>query len=65
MSKQETPKEIIEELTEEPKPGWVHWFFSFTHNLGLDKEKLEKIITNLSKVIPLNIIAMVSGELLE
>ncbi|SEU20081.1 terminase [Enterocloster lavalensis] len=42
----ETPKEIIEELREEPKPGWVHWFFSFVHNLGLPKEKLEKIIQN-------------------
>lgn len=42
----ETPKEIIEELKEEPKPGWVHWFFSFTHNLGLPAEKLQKIIQN-------------------
>ena len=30
----ETPKEIKDELQEEPKPGWVHWFFSFAHNLG-------------------------------
>ena len=45
----ETPKEIIEELREEPKPGWVHWFFSFAHNLGLPKEKLEKIIRNTPK----------------
>lgn len=42
----ETPKEIIEELKEEPKPGWVHWFFSFTHNLGLPAEKLQQIIQN-------------------
>ena len=42
----ETPKEIIEELKEEPKPGWVHWFFSFTHNLGLPAEKLQNIIQN-------------------
>jgi len=47
--KQETPKEIIEELKEEPKPGWIHWFFSFTHNLGLPKEKLEQIIQNTPK----------------
>ena len=47
--KEETPKEIIEELTEEPKPGWVHWFFSFTHNRGLDKKKLEQIIINTPK----------------
>ena len=42
----ETPKEIKDELKEEPKPGWVHWFFSFDHNLGLPKEKLERIIQN-------------------
>lgn len=45
----ETPKEIIEELKEEPKPGWVHWFFSFTHNLGLPAEKLRQIIQNTPK----------------
>lgn len=45
----ETPVEIREELREEPKPGWVHWFFSFEHNLGLPKEKLEQIITNTPK----------------
>lgn len=43
---QETPQEIKDELKEEPKPGWVHWFFSFAHNLGLPPEKLEQIITN-------------------
>ena len=46
---QETPKEIKDELKEEPKPGWVHWFFSFAHNLGLTKEKLETIIRNVPK----------------
>ena len=46
---EETPKEILEELREEPKPGWVHWFFSFTHNSGLSKEKLENIIRNTPK----------------
>ena len=45
----ETPKEILDELKEEPKPGWVHWFFSFAHNLGLSKEKLDKIIRNTPK----------------
>lgn len=45
----ETPKEIKDELKEEPKPGWVHWFFSFDHNLGLSKEKLAQIILNTPK----------------
>lgn len=46
---QETPKEIKDELREESKPNWVHWFFSFVHNLGLPKEKLDKIIANTPK----------------
>ena len=46
---EETPQEIKDELKEEPKPGWVHWFFSFVHNLGLEEEKLEKIIRNTTK----------------
>ena len=46
---QETPKEIKDELKEEPKPNWVHWFFSFANNLGLPKEKLDKIIANTPK----------------
>lgn len=45
----ETPKEILEELKEEPKPGWVYWFFSFAHNLGLPAEKLQQIIQNTPK----------------
>lgn len=45
----ETPKEILKELKEEPKPGWVHWFFSFAHNLGLSKEKLDLIMQNTPK----------------
>ena len=47
--KSETPKEILNMLNEEPKPGWVHWFFSFRHNLGLSKEKIDQIIMNVPK----------------
>ncbi len=45
----DTPQEIREELKEEPKPGWVHWFFSFAHNLGLAEEKLQQIMQNTPK----------------
>lgn len=45
----ETPKEILQELNEEPKPRWVHWFFSFAHNLGLQKETINRIILNTPK----------------
>ena len=47
--KDETPKEILKELVEEPKPDWVHWFFSFEHNLGLTKEELDRVLTNTPK----------------
>lgn len=46
---EETPQEIREELKEESKPGWVHWFFSFKDNLGLTEEKRDQIITNTPK----------------
>ena len=36
----ETPQEIREELKEEPKSGWVHWFFSFKDNQGPTEEKI-------------------------
>ncbi len=42
----DTPQEIKDELKEEPKPGWVHWFFSFDDNAGLPEEKKQRIIQN-------------------
>lgn len=45
----ETPTEILNMLNEEPEPGWVHWFFSFRHNLGLTAEKVEQIKRNVPK----------------
>lgn len=45
--KNETPIEILDELKEEPKPGWVHWFFSFDDNIALTEEKKQKIIRNV------------------
>lgn len=38
--REETSNEILKMLNEEPKPGWVHWFFSFAHNYGLTAEKI-------------------------
>ena len=46
---QDTPQEIKDELKEEPKPGWVHWFFSFDDNAGLPEEKKQQIIQNTPK----------------
>lgn len=45
----DAPAELNNMLCEEPKPGYVHWFFSFAHNAGLPKEKVDKIILNVPK----------------
>ena len=43
--KNDAPPEINEMLeAASSKQGWVHWFFSFKDNLGLTKEKIQKII---------------------
>lgn len=47
--KNDAPDELNEMLSEEPKPGWVHWFFSFADNLGLTPEKIEQIKLNVPK----------------
>ena len=44
-----TPQEIKDELKEEPKSGWVHWFFSFDDNAGLPEAKKRQIIQNTPK----------------
>ena len=41
------PKEIMNELKEEPKPGWVFWFFSFDDNVALSEEKKKQIMRNV------------------
>ncbi len=41
----DTPREIQKEMNQEPKQGWVHWFFSFDHNAGLSPEKIQQIIS--------------------
>ncbi|NRT88115.1 terminase [Clostridium beijerinckii] len=40
--KDDVPKEIIEELKEEPVPKWRYWFFTFYDNLSLTDEDIEK-----------------------
>jgi len=43
----ETPPEILEQLSEEPKSNWVHWFFGFKDNAALTPEKIEMIKQNV------------------
>lgn len=45
----DTPPEILDELCEEPKSGWVHWFFSFKDNAGLKPEELSRVLSNTPK----------------
>lgn len=47
--KDDAPAELNNMLTEEPKPGWVHWFFSFNDNLGASPEKIAQIKLNTPK----------------
>ena len=42
-----TPSEILNELIEEPKEGWTHWFFNFEDNIALTPEKLRRIRENV------------------
>ena len=43
----DTPPEILNMLTEEPTPRWVHWFFSFSDNAALTEEKIAQIKNNV------------------
>lgn len=45
----DTPGEILEQLNEEPKEGWIHWFFRFKDNICLDQDKIQTIIDNTPK----------------
>ena len=45
----ETPPEILRELAEPAHPRWVHWFFDFDDNAGLDPAKKKQIIDSVPK----------------
>ena len=47
--KKDVPKEILNQLCEEPKDNWVHWFFKFEDNIALTEEKIKTIIDNVPK----------------
>lgn len=42
-----TPAEILEELVEDEKKGWTHWFFNFEDNIALTPEKIARIKENV------------------
>lgn len=45
--KQDTPSAILEELVEEPRDGWRHWFFRFSDNIAITPEKIATIKANV------------------
>lgn len=47
--RQDVPKEIMSELSEEPVAHWRYWFFSFRDNLSLSAEDIEKKIASAPK----------------
>lgn len=45
----DVPREILEELKEEPVEGWRYWFFRFADNLSLTEEELRRKIEGAPK----------------
>lgn len=43
----DTPPEILKELTQEEKEGWTHWFFNFSDNIAMTPEKIRRIKENV------------------
>ncbi len=43
----DAPPELLSELNETAKEGWVWWYFSFEHNAGLTPEKRKQIIESV------------------
>lgn len=44
----DTPQEILNQLTEQHKKGWVHWFFRFTDNVSLSEEQIDKMVSSVA-----------------
>lgn len=45
----DTPRELLDELKEDEKDGWVHWYFTFDDNAGLTPEKREQLLSGTPK----------------
>lgn len=43
--KQDYPSELLMQLNQPPKCGWVHWYFTFDDNVGCTDEKKADIIS--------------------
>ena len=45
--RQETPREILDDLVQPQKPRWTHWFFGFDDNVALTPDKIEQAVRNV------------------
>jgi phage terminase large subunit len=43
------PTELLNMLNEKPENGWLHWYFSFEHNVGLTQDQIDKKIRSYPK----------------
>ncbi|MGL4108331.1 terminase [Clostridium sp. LP20] len=43
------PRELLEQLNEEPVTGWVHWYFTFYDNASMTEELIQKKISAVAK----------------
>lgn len=43
------PRELLEQLDEEPVNGWIHWYFTFYDNAALTNEEINKKIQSVPK----------------
>lgn len=45
----DAPKELLNQLDQPPKEGWVHWYFTFDHNAALTPEKRAQLLEGVPK----------------
>lgn len=43
------PQELLKMLNEPKKDNWVHWYFTFRDNIGVEEEKKQQIISMVPK----------------
>lgn len=43
------PRELLEQINEEPVTGWVHWYFTFYDNASMTEEQIQEKISAVAK----------------
>lgn len=47
--KDQTPRELLQQLDSDEKAGWVHWYFTFDDNAGITPDKREQLLSGTPK----------------